>query len=141
MRASQVLDREVLDDFFARIGGVIHFAARTAFGDLVFDPSRYNGTNLKRKLILADAMRRAGVKSLDVFDHHVWRRGAFADSENCRLRSCEFRRHRYSQLSPCHELAKGHVAALRNAAGEPGFGNIESGHGSWCLRHGSGQGA
>src|SRR5918993_3731119 len=61
-----VRDRPLLDRVFAAepIAGVIHFAGLKAVGDSVADPLGYYDVNVHGSLVLAAAMRAAGVRTL-----------------------------------------------------------------------------
>ncbi|SFN06820.1 UDP-glucose 4-epimerase GalE [Variovorax sp. OV329] len=61
-----VRDRALLDRLFAEheIGAVIHFAGLKAVGDSVADPLSYYDNNVYGSLVLAAAMRSAGVRTL-----------------------------------------------------------------------------
>jgi UDP-glucose 4-epimerase len=61
-----VRDRGLLDRVFREhaFAGVIHFAGLKAVGDSVADPLRYYDNNVNGTLVLAAAMRAAGVKTL-----------------------------------------------------------------------------
>jgi UDP-glucose 4-epimerase len=61
-----VRDRQLLDRLFASepIAGVIHFAGLKAVGDSVADPLGYYDVNVHGSLVLAAAMRAAGVRTL-----------------------------------------------------------------------------
>jgi UDP-glucose 4-epimerase len=61
-----VRDRALLDRVFAqeKIDAVIHFAGLKAVGDSVADPLLYYDNNVNGSLVLAAAMRSAGVRTL-----------------------------------------------------------------------------
>ena len=61
-----VRDRALLDRLFAdeKIDAVIHFAGLKAVGDSVADPLLYYDNNVNGSLVLAAAMRAAGVRTL-----------------------------------------------------------------------------
>ncbi|MCD8123353.1 MAG: UDP-glucose 4-epimerase GalE [Clostridiales bacterium] len=61
-----LLNREALERVFEneRIDSVIHFAGLKAVGESVYKPLEYYHNNITGTLILCDAMRRHGVKSI-----------------------------------------------------------------------------
>ncbi|UTW46245.1 UDP-glucose 4-epimerase GalE [bacterium SCSIO 12696] len=61
-----VRDAAILDQIFAehQIDAVIHFAGLKAVGESVEKPLAYYDNNVNGSLVLADAMKRAGVKTL-----------------------------------------------------------------------------
>ncbi|RYY97509.1 MAG: UDP-glucose 4-epimerase GalE [Comamonadaceae bacterium] len=61
-----VRDRTLLDNIFREhtVAGVIHFAGLKAVGDSVADPLHYYDNNVNGTLVLAAAMKAAGVKTL-----------------------------------------------------------------------------
>ena len=63
---TDMLDREGVRDIFARekIDAVIHFAGYKAVGESVRKPIEYYYNNMAGTLVLADEMRRAGVKNI-----------------------------------------------------------------------------
>ena len=61
-----LLDKPALDRVFdnEKIDGVIHFAGLKAVGESVYKPLEYYHNNITGTLILCDAMRNHGVKSI-----------------------------------------------------------------------------
>ena len=63
---ADILDREAMDAIFEKetIESVIHFAGLKAVGESVAKPLEYYYNNIAGTLVLCDAMRRHGVKSI-----------------------------------------------------------------------------